>query len=152
MSLASAESGQIRAIRQKIKLRTGLAQLHRRANQVQIKMCENPNLNLAFSLTELRNYRKNWEAFDLIVNGSYPRLHEEKLKSGRFFNGYLQTYVERDVRALIKLKDSSYIIEGFVLYNGNEQLTLKGTRVINPIKYAGLDKPLSCINNMTKII
>jgi predicted AAA+ superfamily ATPase len=60
---------------------------------------------LPFSLAELRNYRKKWEAFELIVHGSYPRVHEEKLKPGRFFNGYLQTYLERDVRALINLKD-----------------------------------------------
>jgi predicted AAA+ superfamily ATPase len=60
---------------------------------------------LPFSLTELRKYRKKWEPFELIVRGSYPRVHEEKLKPGRFFNGYLQTYLERDVRALITLKD-----------------------------------------------
>ncbi|MBW1890772.1 MAG: hypothetical protein JRI93_09655 [Deltaproteobacteria bacterium] len=60
---------------------------------------------LPFSLPELRKYRKNWETFDLLVKGSYPRIHEEKLKPRRFFNGYLQTYVERDVRALINLKN-----------------------------------------------
>jgi predicted AAA+ superfamily ATPase len=30
--------------------------------------------------------------------------------------------------------------QGFVLYNGNEQYTLKGTRVMNPIKHKGLEK------------
>ena len=60
---------------------------------------------LPFSLSELRNYQEDWEAFELIVKGAYPRLHEEGLKPTRFFNGYLQTYVERDVRALINLKD-----------------------------------------------
>lgn len=58
-----------------------------------------------FSLSELRNYKENWEAFELIVKGAYPRLHEEGLKPPRFFNSYMQTYVERDVRALINLKD-----------------------------------------------
>lgn len=28
---------------------------------------------------------------------------------------------------------------GFVLYNGNEQYTLRGTRVINPIKHGGME-------------
>lgn len=60
---------------------------------------------LPFSMEELRNYKKNWDAFELIVKGAYPRLHEEGLKTTRFFNSYLQTYVERDVRALINLKD-----------------------------------------------
>ena len=60
---------------------------------------------LPFSLTELRNYRQNWSAFDLIVKGSFPGLHEDKLSPSRFFNSYVQTYVERDVRALINLRD-----------------------------------------------
>ncbi len=84
---------------------------------------------LPFSLTELRTYRKNWEAFELIVNGSYPRLHEEKLKPGRFFNGYLQTYVERDVRALINLKD---------LRQFQQFLTLLAGRVGQIVNYTSL--------------
>ena len=58
-----------------------------------------------FSLSELRSYKSKWDPFELIVRGCYPRLHEEKLDSRRFYNGYLQTYVERDVRALIQLRD-----------------------------------------------
>lgn len=60
---------------------------------------------LPFSYEELGNYRKDWNAFQLILTGFYPRVHEERLSPRRFFNGYLQTYIERDVRALINLKD-----------------------------------------------
>ncbi|MBE0556003.1 MAG: DUF4143 domain-containing protein, partial [Proteobacteria bacterium] len=60
---------------------------------------------LPFSLPELRHYRKSWEPFDLAVRGCFPRLHEEHLSHRRFFNGYMQTYVERDVRLLTNLKD-----------------------------------------------
>ncbi|MHC4525085.1 MAG: ATP-binding protein [Planctomycetota bacterium] len=84
---------------------------------------------LPFSLAELRNYQKNWDAFELIVNGSYPRLHEEKLTPGRFFNGYLQTYVERDVRALINLKD---------LRQFQQFLTLLAGRIGQIINYTSL--------------
>jgi len=41
------------------------------------------------------------------VKGCFPRLHEKRLDPRRFYNGYLQTYVERDVRALINLRDLS---------------------------------------------
>ena len=58
-----------------------------------------------FSLHELRHYRAGWSPFDLIVRGCYPRVHEEGVDPRRFYNGYLQTYVERDVRALIQLRD-----------------------------------------------
>jgi len=60
---------------------------------------------LPFSFNELKNYRSEWEAYDLITKGTFPRLHENDLQPERFFNGYLQTYVERDVRALINLKE-----------------------------------------------
>ena len=60
---------------------------------------------LPFSIIELREYQESWPPFDLIVRGSFPRLHEHSLRPNRFFNGYLQTYIERDVRALINLKD-----------------------------------------------
>jgi hypothetical protein len=58
-----------------------------------------------FALRELRRYKKSWDPFDLAVRGCFPRLHEEQLTHRRFFNSYLQTYVERDVRSLINLKD-----------------------------------------------
>ncbi len=58
-----------------------------------------------FSLPELRRYKSKWTPFELIVRGCFPRLHEEGLEPRRFFNSYLQTYVERDVRALIQLRN-----------------------------------------------
>ena len=60
---------------------------------------------LPFALSELQNYHHGWNPFELIIKGAYPRLHQEDLKPVRFFNGYLQTYIERDFRALINLKD-----------------------------------------------
>ncbi len=61
-----------------------------------------------FSNHELRYYPSaQKEVFGAIVRGCFPRLHEENIESRRFFNSYLQTYVERDVRALIQLRDLS---------------------------------------------
>jgi len=88
---------------------------------------------LPFSLTELRNYRKSWDAFEMIVNGSYPRLHEENLKPGRFFNGYLQTYVERDVRALINLKDLRQFQQFLMLLAGRIGQIINYTSLSNDI-------------------
>ena len=58
-----------------------------------------------FSLQELRHYKQSWDPFELVVRGFYPRLHEENLDPRRFYNNYLQTYVERDVRSLIQLRN-----------------------------------------------
>ena len=84
---------------------------------------------LPFSLTELRNYRVNWNPFELIVSGSFPRVHEDKLKPVRFFNGYLQTYIERDVRALLNVKD---------LRPFQQFLTLLAGRIGQIINYSSL--------------
>jgi len=71
-----------------------------------------------FSLRELRRYGGMGDPFDLIVKGFFPRLHDEKLEPRRFYNGYLQTYVERDVRALVQLRDLSPFQKFLVLLAG----------------------------------
>jgi uncharacterized protein len=45
--------------------------------------------------------------FDLVASGSFPRLHDRGLRAERFFNAYVQTFIERDVPALLQLKDMS---------------------------------------------
>jgi predicted AAA+ superfamily ATPase len=84
---------------------------------------------LPFSLEELQQFQTEWDAYDLIVKGAFPRLHEKNLKPERFFNGYLQTYVERDVRALINLKD---------LNRFQHFLTLLAGRIGQVINYTSL--------------
>jgi len=44
---------------------------------------------LPHSLRELQNYSLVWDPFELIVKGSYPRLHANRLKPTRFFIGIL---------------------------------------------------------------
>ncbi len=71
-----------------------------------------------FSFDELSRYDLRLAPYELIVSGCFPRLHEEKLEPRRFFNGYLQTYVERDVRALIQLRDLSQFQKFLTLLAG----------------------------------
>jgi predicted AAA+ superfamily ATPase len=88
---------------------------------------------LPFSLAELSAYRANWAAFDLITTGAFPRIHQESVSPARFFNGYIQTYVERDVRALINLKDLRPFQQFLVLLAG---------RIGRVINYASLSNDL----------
>ncbi len=71
-----------------------------------------------FSINELQNYGPVQSPFDLVVHGCYPRLYEEKLNARRFYNNYLQTYVERDVRALIQLRNLSQFQKFLTLLAG----------------------------------
>jgi uncharacterized protein len=60
-----------------------------------------------FSLHEVGQYGALPPVFDLMLRGFYPRVHEEKLDPARFFSGYLQTYVERDVRSMLQVQNLS---------------------------------------------
>ena len=68
---------------------------------------------LPFSLSELNQITNRagktdtsaLDAFELIVKGFFPRLLMNRLDPHRFFNGYVATYVERDLRAQINVKD-----------------------------------------------
>ncbi len=86
-----------------------------------------------FSLSELRRYKPDWGAFELIVRGAFPRLHEEGLEPRRFYNGYLQTYVERDVRALIHLRDLSQFQKFLTLLAGRVGQVVNFTSLSNDV-------------------
>jgi hypothetical protein len=88
---------------------------------------------LPYSLRELRSYRTKWNTFDLIVTGAFPRVHEERVKPARFFNGYIQTYVERDVRALINLKDLRQFQQFLVLLAGRIGQVVNYTSLSNDL-------------------
>lgn len=88
---------------------------------------------LPFSLHELRNYRSHWNPFEIISSGAYPRIHNERIDPYRFFNGYLQTYVERDVRALINVKDLRTFQQFLVLLAGRTGQVLNYTAISNDV-------------------
>jgi hypothetical protein len=85
---------------------------------------------LPFSLSELRHDRTTREdPWELTVQGAFPRVHREGLSVGRFYNGYVQTYVERDVRTLLNVKD---------LHQFQQFLTLLAGRIGQVVNYASL--------------
>lgn len=92
-------------------------------------------LNLwPFSLPELRGYGDvPPQPFELVVRGFYPRVHQESLDPRRFFNAYLQTYVERDVRALIQLRDLSVFQKFLTLLAGRVGQLVNATALANDV-------------------
>jgi predicted AAA+ superfamily ATPase len=74
---------------------------------------------LPFSIDEIEKYnRKADSPYEMIIKGFYPRLHDKKLRPGRFYGSYLSTYIERDIRALINLKDLTHFEEFLRLVAG----------------------------------
>ncbi|MBK8164435.1 MAG: ATP-binding protein [bacterium] len=92
-------------------------------------------LNLwPFSLPELRRYGGAPPSpFELVVRGFFPRVHQESLDPRRFFNAYLQTYVERDVRALIQLRDLSVFQKFLTLLAGRVGQLVNATALANDV-------------------
>lgn len=61
---------------------------------------------LPFSLDEVKVASTVKPTADaLIYNGAYPPIYDHKPRTDRWYNAYIATYLERDVRQLINLKD-----------------------------------------------
>ena len=60
---------------------------------------------LPLSLNEIKDSLPNQSADSLIFNGFYPAIHAEKNVSKLFYPAYTKTYLERDVRQLLQIKD-----------------------------------------------
>ncbi len=63
---------------------------------------------LPLSIPELKNAGNKLESFeDYLFRGFLPRVHSQNQRPATAYASYYQTYVERDVRQLIQLKDAS---------------------------------------------
>jgi len=62
---------------------------------------------LPFSLSEIKRVYniKKFGVYSIILKGFYPRLHISRIEPFVFYNSYVSTYIERDLRLLINLKD-----------------------------------------------
>ncbi len=60
---------------------------------------------MPFSIKELLNAGVNLSLDDYLFHGFYPRVHKNNLNPTKFYRDYVQTYVERDVRQMIHVRD-----------------------------------------------
>ena len=68
---------------------------------------------LPFNLKELNMIKKEASLNQLLLSGFYPRLHTEKIQAHNFYLGYLESYIQRDLRQLSQI-DNLHIFEKFV--------------------------------------
>lgn len=57
------------------------------------------------TINELLSVGTKSSLYDFMLNGFYPRLYNDNLDPSRMFADYLETYVQRDVRKIINIKD-----------------------------------------------
>lgn len=60
---------------------------------------------LPFSLTEIKTFVDNQSTDRIITEGLYPRIVTHGIPSDLYYRGYYNTYVERDLRDLLKVKN-----------------------------------------------
>lgn len=87
---------------------TGSHQLRLRADISQSLAGRTAILHLLpLSISELAKAKALPEKEKLLIRGFFPRIYDEDINPTRAYASYYQTYVERDVRQLINLKDVS---------------------------------------------
>lgn len=63
---------------------------------------------LPFSITELAAEKITFDSFEeYIFTGFLPRVYDQNQRPNTAYSNYYQTYIERDVRQIIQLKDAS---------------------------------------------
>ena len=60
---------------------------------------------LPLTLSELAQHAPTPTLDECLLQGMYPRVYKNKPNPTKFYRDYIQTYVERDVRKMINLKD-----------------------------------------------
>lgn len=70
-----------------------------------------PDINLLKNKAKIET-KLTMEIFEKIINGSYPEVNNENGRNReQFYETYIRTYVERDVRQLINIKDENKFIK-----------------------------------------
>lgn len=69
-------------------------------------------------IDEIRSLNPDITSWELIWMGAFPALHAKSKNVNRYLDSYVQTYVERDVRQLIQLKDLRLFQDFLVLLAG----------------------------------
>ncbi len=68
---------------------------------------------LPLTISEVLSVFNNPTRDELIIKGFYPRIYNDNLNPARAYANYYQTYIERDIRQLINLKNMS-LFEKFI--------------------------------------
>jgi hypothetical protein len=67
---------------------------------------------LPFSFNELESERIQFDSYEeYMYNGFYPRLHAEKIEPADFYPNYISTYIERDVRQIKNISDTTKFLK-----------------------------------------
>lgn len=58
-----------------------------------------------FSIAELKQANLPMTVDEWLLTGMYPRIYQNHLNPSKFYRDYVETYLERDVRQMVNVKD-----------------------------------------------
>lgn len=63
---------------------------------------------LPLTIGEVTSIGKDYHTDDYLLNGFYPGIYSEELNPVKAYRNYYETYIERDIRQLLQVKDLIY--------------------------------------------
>lgn len=88
---------------------------------------------LPFTYNEVKNFKLSLQYKEFMIKGSYPRLYNSKLKPNMFYKSYIDTYISRDVKEVVDIRN----IDDYL-----NLLTLLASRSGQLLNYSSLAKTL----------
>jgi predicted AAA+ superfamily ATPase len=96
---------------------------------------------LPLSMREILNHGINNNHLEFMYQGFLPKIYKDKLNPTKYYRNYFETYVQRDIRQLINLKD---------LANFEKFLKLLAGRVGQVVNLSSLSNDVGVSNNTLK--
>ncbi len=96
---------------------------------------------LPLSIAELKRCKKITDENQLMCNGFLPRVYSENQQSFKAYRNYMQTYIERDVRQIVNVKDLSAF---------QKFMTICASRIGQLINYDDIAREIGLSNNTIK--
>ncbi len=96
---------------------------------------------MPLSLHELQQASLTYDLDQQLVTGFYPRIYKYNIEPQRFYRDYVQTYIERDVKMLLNLKN---------LDQFQRLLSLCATRIGQTIDYTQMSNALGISRHTVK--
>lgn len=88
---------------------------------------------LPLSLNELKNDFSEVDLFDLLLRGFYPRVYENQIPPNIFYQSYISTYVEKDIKELVDIKNINQFSNFFTILSGRIGQTLNYSSLASDI-------------------
>ena len=87
---------------------------------------------LPFSYLEVKNdYPQNLKS--IMYKGGFPRIYDKEIQPEDFFPSYIQTYLERDVRSILNVKDLSAFSAFITICAGRVGQIFNASNIANEI-------------------